>query len=231
MNRKKPPLKVSRKVLELFREKTGKKGKVKVKHETPLPIGYGLGLSGAGALSLAIGLNRLFSAKLAKKEVLAIAREAEIKCGTGLGDVVAEQYSGLMMGKKPYPSERVQRIKCREKFVVLGFLAPIDTKKIITSKRWKGKVNIAGEKAMKKLGKKKAMQEFIKCSREFAEESGLLTPRVRRLLEKMPGSAMAMLGETAFIPTNRPKEAEKILRRHCKKTFAAKISAKGAHAL
>ena len=90
MNGKRQNLPVSKEVLRIFREETGALGKVTVRHSTKFPIGYGLGISGAGALSLALALNELFKTKIGKAQLTEIAKRAEIKCGTGLGDVIAE---------------------------------------------------------------------------------------------------------------------------------------------
>ncbi|VVC00287.1 Pantoate kinase [uncultured archaeon] len=225
---KKGRLIVSEKVLELFRKKTGKEEKVTVRHRTKFPIGYGLGISGAGALSLTIALNNSFSAGLTKAQVLEIAKKAEIKCGTGLGDVVAEQFAGLIMGRKPYPSKGIERIKCREKYIVLGFFRPISTKKIIRSRKWKLKINKVGLECMREIEKEKTMGKFTELSREFTLQSGLGTPEILRAMEKIPGASMSMLGETIFLPTSKPEKMKMALKKICKRAMIAKIAAKGA---
>lgn len=231
MNGRKEKLIVSEAVLRLFRKKTGTRGKVKVEHLTKFPIGYGLGISGAGALSLSLALNKLFRARLSKKEALEIAKRAEIECGTGLGDVVAEQFAGLMVGKKPYPSKAAEQIKCSEKSVALGFLKPIVTKKIIRSAKWKRKINKIGKYCMKEFSKEKGMASFIKFSRVFTKYTGLGTPKITAALSKIHDGSMAMLGETIFVPTNSPQKAEKMLKKFCKKTMVCKIASKGAEVL
>lgn len=230
MNDKKTKLIVSEKVVELFHKKTKISGaqKIRVLHRTKFPIGYGLGISGAGALSLSIALNKLFRTKLKKQEVLEIAKEAEIFCGTGLGDVVAEQFAGVMMGKKPYPSKTIARILAKEKFVVLGFFNPIVTKKIIRSKEWKRKINRIGLECMRGINKKKTMAKFVELCRKFTLESGLATRQIRRVMKKMGGASMSMLGETIFIPTAKPKKVQRELQKYCKRTMIARIATKGA---
>ncbi len=227
-NNKKIKLVVSEEVVKTYFKKLKEKKFVKVKHETKFPTGYGLGISGAGALSLSIALNKLFELKLKKEEVIEIAKNAEIKCGTGLGDVIAENYTGLMVGAKPYPSKKAIKIKYKEKNVVLGYFGPISTKKIIRNKKWKDNINKIGTYCMKKIEKEKNMKNFIHLSRVFAIESGIATKNVRNVLAEIPEAGMAMLGETIFIPTNNPKKTEKELKKYCKKIFVAKISEKGA---
>ncbi len=230
MNGRRPRLIVSEKVVELFRKKTGipTRQKVEVRHTTRFPIGYGLGISGAGALSLCIALNKLFRANLTKAEVLTIAKEAEISCGTGLGDVVAEQFSGLMIGKKPYPSRSIERIKAKEKFVVLGFFSPITTKKIICSPDWKRKINRAGKGCMREINRGKSMAAFMRLCRKFTLGSGLATPQIKKVMMEMQGASMSMLGETVFVPTTKPKKVLKAMSKYCKRTMVARIATKGA---
>ncbi|MEK6957882.1 MAG: hypothetical protein AABW99_02815 [archaeon] len=228
MNGKRQKLIVSEKVVALYRKKTRKKFFVKVQHQTPFPIGFGLGISGAGALSLSLCLNKLLGTEFSKKTITEIATRAEIECGTGLGDVRAENYAGFLMGKKPYPSKSALRIKCREKFIVLGFFRAIETKKIIHSAYWKRKINRSGEKGMKALSKNKSMRAFIRESRAFSLESGLATQRIRKIMRAIPEASMAMLGETAFIPTNNPEMALSRLKKYCKKTMVAGIALNGA---
>lgn len=230
MNSKKTKLIVSEKVIGLFRKKTETPPaqKVKVLHRTKFPIGYGLGISGAGALSLAIALNKLFRAGLGKNDVLAIAKQAEIECGTGLGDVVAEQFTGMMIGKKPYPSKAVEQIRVKERFVALGFFSPIVTKKIIRSTKWKRKINKTGLECMAGISKERNMHKFMGLCRKFTFESGLATGQIRKVMAKIPDSSMSMLGETIFIPTTNPKKAQKELGKYCRRTMVAKIAATGA---
>ena len=60
-----------------------------VTHEIDVPVGYGFGCSAAVALSLSIALNDSLECGYTKTKVAQIAHEAEIKCQTGLGDVLA----------------------------------------------------------------------------------------------------------------------------------------------
>ena len=229
--REKKDLVVSKEAVRLYRKKTGKKFRVRVLHETKFPIGYGLGISGAGALSLALALDRLMKTNLGKKGVLEIAKRAEINCGTGLGDVVAEQYAGFIMGRKPFPSRSAEILQCAEKHVVLVFYGPISTKKIIRSVKWKEKINRAGAYCMREMGGGKSMKKFVELARFFSLETGLATARIKKALEKIPDAGMAMLGETVFIPANRPEKSMKELKKYCKKTFVASIAKRGARVL
>lgn len=228
INGKKTNLPVSKKVLELFRKKTKCNKKVKIEHKTKFPIGFGLGISGAGALSLALALNKALKTKLKKSEAVKIASQAEIECGTGLGDVTAEQFHGLLIGKKPYPSKKAWIITPKEKYVVLGFFKPIKTKKIIRSKKWKKKINKIGLKCMEEIEKEKTAANFTKLARKFTLETGLATPKIKKVILEIDKASMSMLGETIFIITNKPKNEIKKLKKYCKKIIVAKVAKKGA---
>jgi len=229
INGKKKKAKTSERVIKEFLKKTNKKFEVKVNHKTKMPQGYGLGTSGASALSLALALNKALGLRLAKKKCVEIAKKAEIKEGTGLGDVIAEQFHGLMLGKKPYPSQNVEIVHIKERHVVMAFFAPIDTKKVITSKRKKEKINKSGKKCMEEFSKRKSLGNFMKQCKHFSRDTGLLTKRLEKVIHKVPVAGMAMLGETLFIVTNNPARAKKILLRHCKKVQISRIAEKGAH--
>ncbi|MCR4368564.1 MAG: hypothetical protein NUV67_01515 [archaeon] len=204
----------------------GKKYSLQIRHETKFPIGHGLGLSGAGALSLARALNKALSLGLGDKEVVKIAADADIEAGTGLGDVIAEQYSGMIMGSKPYPSKKALKIKNAYSHAVFAFFGEISTKKIIRSKKWKQKINKTGDWCMHELSKNKNSQNFLHASRAFAIETGLAqmaSRKVRAIMEQFPNSSMAMLGNSAFVLTNNPTQTQKKLGKFCKKIAAAKI--------
>ena len=214
----------SKKVIQKYFKKTKKKFSIVARHFTDYPIGYGLGLSGAGALSLSRGLNRALGTKLKEKEVIGIAVKAEIEAGTGLGDVIAQQFRGMIIGLPPYPSKKVARLKNPYRYAAFAFFAPISTKKIIRSREWKKVINIFGGYAMKKVSEKKTAAEFIRLCRIFAMQTHLVTDSIKPVLKEFPESSMAMLGETAFVLTNNPKEVVEKLKKISNNTAVAKIT-------
>jgi pantoate kinase len=217
-------LTVAKKMLSL----TEKKFDLTVNHFTKFPVGYGLGLSGAGALSLALALNKELKLKLNKKKCIEIAKNAEIKNKTGLGDVIAEQFSGTMIGAKPYPSTKIISIKSNYNYIVLGFFKPIKTKKIISSNKWKKKINKFGSIAMQELMEEKSFQNLVLQSRNFTFRTKLFSKPLLKALEFFPFSSMSMLGQTIFIPSHNPKKTEKKLKKFTSNTLIAKIAEKGA---
>ncbi|MDO8634375.1 MAG: hypothetical protein Q7K34_03745 [archaeon] len=221
----------SGKVVQKYLQIAGKNHEVAVQHSTRVPIGFGLGASGAGALSLSIALNEALKTGLAKNEVLEISKQAEIEAGTGLGDVVAEQFPGLLVGLPPFPSTRGETIPSKKKFVVCGFFGPIKTKSVITNPVFKESINNAGEYCMGKILGKKTAERFTWLSRFFTLSSGLATREVLRVMEKIPGTAQSMLGNTAFTLTDKPREVKEQLAKYCGNILVTKIASKGAHLL
>lgn len=231
VNGKKTNAATSRNVVEKFLELEKKKYEIEINHQTTLPIGYGLGLSGSGALSLSLALNKALGTGLKKRECVDIARRAEIEEGTGLGDVIAEQFSGLIIGKRPYPSKDVYEIPIKEKYIVMGFLRPIETKKIIKNKGWKEKINRAGESCMREMAKGKSLGNFVRLCNKFSTETGLARGKIRKAIEETRYASMAMLGQTLFIITNNPNRAKKALKKYTKRIAVSEIATWGARLL
>ncbi len=224
INGKKHKAETSRIVLREMLSKTSEKFQILIRHETKYPIGYGLGLSGAGALSLAEALNGALKLGLAKKEIVEIAAQADIEAGTGLGDVIAEQFNGTMIGLPPYPSRKIAKLRNKYKSVVFGFFGPLSTKKIIRNAGWKKKINKTGSYCMLHLNRERSIENFVHISRVFATETGLASKQVRKAMDAFPNSSMAMLGNTIFVLTNEPKKIQKKLKVFTKRTMMAKIS-------
>ena len=212
---------VSRNVIRKFRALTGFRGRVRVGHETRVPIGFGLGMSGAGAYSLALALNQALRAGLDARGVLRQAFDAEIEEGTGLGTVIADQGRGLLLGLPPYPSRKARELKSGWRHAVVGFFHPIRTKSIIRSRQWKEKINEAGERALKKFRREPTAKRFVECARRFTFETGLASRQVERVMEEVPGTSMAMLGETVFGLTSRPAELRQQLQAYTERVLVS----------
>ena len=221
INGRKSAAPVSRNVIEKYRGLTGFKGKISVLHNAGAPIGFGLGMSGAGAYSLSLALNKALRAGLSGQGALRQAFLAEIEEGTGLGTVIADQGRGLIVGLPPYPSKRVRELKSGWRHAVIAFFHPIRTRSIIRNKQWKEKINEAGERALQKFRREPTARKFLACAREFTFESGLASKQVERVMDEVPGTSMAMLGQTVFGLTNKPLELQKRLEAHTKKTLVS----------
>lgn len=221
---------VSKRVLQLFAEQLPTSA-LRITHEIGYPIGYGMGMSGAGAFSLSLALNAICGEPCSYEECMERAVRAEIDSGTGLGDVVAQQFEGVMVGLAPYPSRTVQIIPSEKRSVVCAFFEPLETKKIIRNEEWKQRINEVGAECMRLLLDDMTIPNFIELSRRFTFDTGLANDTVRRVLEAVPESSMAMLGQTAFAVTD---DVEGICSRFSAFTdriVVSSLAERGAHLL
>src|SRR5947199_7367875 len=69
--------------------------------ETSVPVSQGFGVWAAAAVSTALALDDALGAKIPRDELVAIAHETEVECGTGLGDVVPASMGGMDVRLKP----------------------------------------------------------------------------------------------------------------------------------
>lgn len=231
INGKKMRADTSKTVIKKFLALKKQKFEIRVFHKTRLPIGYGLGASGAGALSLALALNKALATRFGFKAAQKIAANAEIENWTGLGDVYAQEFHGLIRGLAPFPSKKAANIPTKATHCVCAFFAPIKTSKIIRSKNWKQKVNKTGTYCMNEISKNPIAENFTRLSRVFSIESMLATKKVRQAMEAIPSASQAMLGSTAFVLTNNPNKISKQLKKFSKRILASRIAKHGARVL
>jgi len=198
---------VTNTLLAFFKErvKLAQKCKIKVEHEIAIPIGAGFGSSGASALSLALALNEVFGRPLSKEETAQLAHLAELNCRTGLGTVLADTVGGLEIriqagapgiGKvNAFPLPEGLRIGC----FVFG---PLSTPQALADKMTLQLLNALGEEKLAQLQANPTPANFIQLAAEFTQASGLLSPRLKNLLQALARegiiASMAFFGEVAF---------------------------------
>jgi len=192
-----------------------------VTHEIDVPVGYGFGCSGAVALSLAIALNDALKYGYTKTKVAQIAHKAEIKCQTGLGDVLASYHGGFEIRTKsgaPGVGE-VQRIIPKEKLeVMIICFNPISTKKFLKEKI--SLINGLGGKMVQKLVKSQDMDEFQDMSIKFAKYIHVITPNMNKVIKDLHDNeikcGIALFGETIFslVPKDKKQKALEILKKY-----------------
>ena len=221
-------LPTSHTVVRRFMELVKAPHALSIAHKAELPVGYGFGTSGAGALSLALALNKAMRMRLSALECALIAHEAEIECGTGLGTVIAERFGGFGVRTEPANFEKYGHVKYPKSMgVVLAPMRPIDTSKIIRDAGWQARIGGIGTACVRDLLANPTSGQFTSLSRLFATESGLAHGAVLEAMNASGGS-MAMLGESVFVLTDKPKAAASVLRSYCKNVIVTKISSKGA---
>jgi pantoate kinase len=234
---------VTQKVVKMLLSLAKRNYRIFVEHEVEVPIGCGFGSSGAGALSLALAMNEALGLELSKFEVGQIAHTAEVECKTGLGTVIAEMSGGAEIRIKPGAPGvgQIMPIELDNKYVVacLSF-GPISTKKALSDPKLRKKINKAGGKLVTDLIQRPTLHYFMKYSRCFAESSGLISEKVRRVLRDTDNHhltcSMAMLGNTVFSVTqlDEVEKLIKIFRHHTESDrgiITAKIDFRGARLL
>lgn len=172
-----------------------------VRGETDLPLGSGFGVSGGMALGAALAANHAFDRRLSVNELVTIAHGAEVQAGTGLGDVVAQARGGVPIRLEPGSPQYNQldgiSARGRVEYHVLGELATDDVLSGDTEQ-----LTEAGKQALSMVVKEPTIDRFMRASRRFSRESGLLTDEVYEVIDDVSeaggSAAMAMLGETVF---------------------------------
>ncbi|MEA2075507.1 MAG: pantoate kinase [Euryarchaeota archaeon] len=180
---------------------------VEVSTNFEVPVGCGFGASGAGALSTAFALNELLSLDMTVNEVAQIAHCAEVENSTGLGDVIAETYGGVVIRKKPGPPGIgvIDRIPHRNEKISYVALGKKSTKTVLREGggELKRRINEAGREAMKALMRKPTLETFMRASREFSLRIELISDACKDAIEAVDAegevASVAMLGETVFV--------------------------------
>ena len=174
-----------------------------ITHEIDVPVGYGFGCSAAVALSLAIALNDSLKCGYTKTKVAQIAHQAEIKCQTGLGDVLGSYHGGFEIRTKsgaPGIGE-IQKVIPKEKLdVMIICFNPISTKKFLKERI--SSVNGLGGRMVEKLVQSQDMDEFQDMSIKFADYIHVITPKMKKVIKELHKNGIkcgvALFGETVF---------------------------------
>lgn len=187
--------------------------KIDVSHEFEIPVGSGFGVSAACALGTSLGIAKALKLPLTFNKAAAMAHLAEIEMKSGLGDVIAEVTGGLAIrikeGAPGYGvTDKVLPTRGEEYYIISKTLGEIETSTIIEDPIWKGKINRTGKTLFNQLLETPDIQTFFKLSRRFAEETSLMSPELKEVVnildEETIGASMAMLGNTAFALSKTP---------------------------
>jgi len=206
---------VSTQVVKHFLSMVGGSHRILVTHHVDVPLGQGFGASGAGALSLALALNEAFNLNLTRIEAAQIAHIAEVKCNTGLGTVIGETFGGLEIRLKPGAPGvgKIQKIPISQDYVVVCLHSrPMSTKRILTNVTYRRNINKIGGGLGTELAAHPTPARFMMISRKFAEHLGLISKRLRTILDETDKAglrfSMAMLGESIFTIVKRNRVAQ-----------------------
>jgi pantoate kinase len=212
---------------------------VRVEHRIEAPIGAGFGTSGAAALSLALALNEALDLGLSKTEAAQISHVADVECKTGLGTVIAETYGGVEIRVKP-GAPGIGEVKClpvpENTVVACDVFGALSTSKLLADPETRSRVGRFGGGIVEELMADPTLINFMRLSRQFAEHVGLITPRVRGVLNAADKAgvvcSMPMFGESVFTIIDE-ENAQRILRvfsEHSpnRRTIVTKVNREGA---
>ncbi len=203
--------------------------RIEVNHKLEMPMMQGFGVSGAGAIGTAFALNKALALGFSEMELGRVAHRAEVENLTGLGDVIAELSGGFLVRKKPGAPGIGEVLKFDEEARVYCFVVDVamETKGILSGSEARERINRAGEASLKALLENPSLERFMRQSKEFAYLSGLMSPRVRDVIEKLEArgiaSSMCMLGGSIFTFS---EEAEGLIDYPCIKANITKEGAK-----
>jgi len=185
---------------------------ISVEHCIEAPIGAGFGTSGASALSLALALNEALELGKSRLEAAQIAHIAEVECRTGLGTVIAETFGGFEIRVRPGAPGigEIKRLPLPEDTLVLCHVfGPLSTREALTNSGTRARINRFGGESVQELVNAPTIMNFMKLSRQFAENIGLITEKVRRILIAADEAgiicSMPMFGESAFTVTDESR--------------------------
>ncbi|MEW6592129.1 MAG: hypothetical protein AB1305_00335 [Candidatus Hadarchaeota archaeon] len=179
---------------------------IEVDHICQVPVGAGFGASGAGALGAAFAISKAIGVGVPRNEMVRIAHVAEVKCRTGLGDVGAQAFGGLVIGVRPGapPHGAWRKIPVPADIrVVCAALGPLSTKSFLSSRNFRKNAEELGGKAVERLLRQPTLSTFISESRVFAEGLGLLDEELQRIIAAAEragavGASQAMIGRAVF---------------------------------
>lgn len=238
-----PEAETTKTVINMLLENVQENYKVTVKHCVEVPIGAGFGSSAAGALGTALALSKKLSISLTYNQLGRIAHVAEVRCQTGLGTVGGLMLGGCVLVVEPGAPgyALIDRIPISQDYeIVAGVFTPRLTKNFLKSKETEALINEMGQKTMKKILSNPSLGNFLRSCREFAEKTGLVTERVRKLIEAAEeagaiGAAQNMLGEAvhALVKPDKVENVLQVFKRHLpqEKILKAKIDLQGARLL
>ncbi|NYT01581.1 MAG: GHMP kinase [Methanosarcinales archaeon] len=208
LNGQPSPAPVSRQVIDFLAP-----GPVRVQTDLQMVMGAGFGASGCGALGAAYLLNARFNLALTSNQVGAVAHQAEVANGTGLGDVIAQNTGGLVIRLHPGAPGTgvVDRIPIPPTRVYCLVRGPMSTSQVLSDPEVMREVNRAGERAVKELLARPTLEEFMRLSARFARESGLARDWMLDAMEAVEArggqASMIMLGDSLFAVGEESEEA------------------------
>lgn len=199
---------------KLFRDRAYE---VKILSESPLPVSQGFGVSSAAALSTVFAVDDALGLGTPRDELVALAHETEVECGTGLGDVVPASQGGMDLRLKPgAPGHADVRTFPVDAEILLAVIGPeMLTRAVLRDPKKVEAINRFGGACVDDFAANPTLPRLFEIGNRFADQTGLATKALREVMgaSRMFGRAtMAMLGNSVFAEGGR-EELAALLRR------------------
>ncbi|MEF8773710.1 MAG: GHMP kinase [Halobacteriales archaeon] len=181
--------------VELAVERLGIDASVELDAEVPL--GCGFGSSGAATLATVLAAGAEWDLYLGRDRLVEVAAEAERRANTGVSDVYVQEMGGLAwdLGDARKRTDRTDE-------VAYATFGDIETGSVLGDESAMARVGTAAERGFAAFDPEAPLSDIFEVGWSFAEDTGLVTPRVRRAVEtvreKGGAATMAMVGETVI---------------------------------
>lgn len=182
---------------------SNKKYSITIDTTLELPVSQGFGMSAAGALSAAFAVASALKLKNPMSEAMRAAHKAEIACGTGLGDVVAETCGGIVIRRKPGipPYGVIETINNHSDVVLCVIGKEILTKDIICSPKHIKRINKSGRECVEEILIDPTITKLFNLAYRFTLETKIVSRSVLCAIDdihKYGAASACMLGNSVF---------------------------------
>jgi pantoate kinase len=211
-----PEAETTKTALQMLFNKAARTCNVVVNHRVEVPIGAGFGTSAAGALTASLALSKALELPLTYNQIGRIAHVAEVRCKTGLGTVGPLMLGGCGLTVEPGAPgiSVIDRIPISDdNVIVAGVFGSTPTKQVLDSAEKRREVNRWGRKTLEAILAEPSVENFMACCLDFAEKTGFMTQRVRRLVKSAEkagavGVAQNMVGEAVHALVHKENVGE-----------------------
>jgi len=202
---------------------------ITIKTHLDLPMGQGFGMSAAGSLSACLAVAKLCG--LSEPDALRASHFAEVRLGTGLGDVISSFFGGFEIRKSPGlpPWGVIEHIPEKYDLVLCVIGKKINTKKILSDKQRISKVVEYGKFCTKKILEKPSVENLFYLSELFTNKTGLGSRPVVDAINAANNfgmSSMCMLGNSLFA-IGKKDELTKLLSKYGR-VYVTSVDSAGA---
>lgn len=169
----------------------------KVDVSAAIPLGHGFGASGAATLATALAVNAVYGHDRERDKLVQAAHRAELRAGTGQGDVYIQDRGGLLWSA----GRDINRVEVNHgiEYTTAG---GIDTRGMLADDAFMERARQVGTRLLHALETPPTLRDLAEHGRVFIDETGIATPFVERELQRVDHAggvgSMALFGNTVF---------------------------------